>query len=263
MKKKFTKKIKVYANKNPKQVENLLRKAYNQGLTFSWLGIKQITQKISKIFGSSFLNEDNLTELLGLLDIYLEENKPILSRPLEIAGKKIAQHSQKIIMDLGLEQAKEEIELPQDKSLEFITKQAELIKDLNEKTLNNIKKVCIIAHKESWNFTSLKEAFKEVAQISDKKAEFWARDQVIKINKELTNNIEKITKPLGYIHLHTRALTKYTRKEHLKRNGRFFIKGEIPLEDEPGVPYNCGCVKKLIYDYSMIPKKDRHKVKSS
>lgn len=123
----------------------------------------------------------------------------------------------------------------------FARENAALISRIPENLHNEVANLTMQAFTNKWSRREFAEKLEERFEISESRARFIARDQVGKLNAQLS---EERNTALGIKAYYWRTRRdKRVRKEHRKKEGRRFLYSHPPKGGHAGHPPGCRCVQ--------------------
>ncbi len=134
----------------------------------------------------------------------------------------------------------------EDKLSAFVTGNVELIKDITEKGASDVSKLLMARVEAGDSNRTIAKAVRERLEITKRRAQFIARDQVAKLNGKLTELRQKEAGVEAYI---WRAVKDgATRASHLQNDGKRFRWDSPPATGHPGEDYQCRCTAEPVLD---------------
>lgn len=115
-----------------------------------------------------------------------------------------------------------------------------LIKSIHDKYFDDLSVKLMKGVEAGERASGLISAIKEVADISDRRAELIARDQVSKMNGAMTM-LRQMSLGINRYTWQTSG-DERVREEHTELDGKEFAWDDPPEEGHPGEPVNCRCV---------------------
>jgi SPP1 gp7 family putative phage head morphogenesis protein len=143
----------------------------------------------------------------------------------------------------------------QDKLSAFVTGNVALIKDITEKGIADIQSLLMTRIEAGDSNATIAKAIKERLEVTKRRAQFIARDQVAKLNGKLTELRQKEVGVEKYI---WRAVKDgATRPSHLRNDGKTFSWDDPPETGHPGEDYQCRCTAEpVLSEFISVPVKE-------
>jgi SPP1 gp7 family putative phage head morphogenesis protein len=137
----------------------------------------------------------------------------------------------------------------EDKLSAFVTGNVSLIKDISEKGIADIQSLLMARVEAGDSNATIAKLVQEKLEVTKRRAQFIARDQVAKLNGKLTELRQKETGVEEYI---WRAVKDgATRASHLANDGKRFRWDDPPETGHPGEDYQCRCTAEPVLDAFM------------
>lgn len=137
---------------------------------------------------------------------------------------------------------KEPYLLPEIESYAFWN--TRLIQSIPEQYLESVQNITLSGFQSGESTKSMREKIEARYEVTKSRAQLIARDQVSKLNGELTQLRQSELGVKKY--RWTTAADERVRDEHRARDGKVFSWGEPPSDGHPGQPINCRCVAQPI-----------------
>jgi len=115
-----------------------------------------------------------------------------------------------------------------------------LVTEMGETYLNQVQGIALNGLQSGMSTKDMREKIQDRFGISDRRAQLIARDQVSKLNGQLTMLRQKEAGVSKYIW--STSLDERVRPEHAAREGRTYSWDDPPADGHPGQPINCRCV---------------------
>jgi SPP1 gp7 family putative phage head morphogenesis protein len=122
----------------------------------------------------------------------------------------------------------------------FASMNTTLIGSLADKAIDDIKMNVMAGIQGGLRFTDIAENIKKSLEISDRRAKFIARDQVSKLNSDLSQLRQESLGVTKYIWQTSKD--ERVRKTHMANEGKTFKWSKPPKTGHPGHDFNCRCV---------------------
>ena len=119
----------------------------------------------------------------------------------------------------------------------FVHQNTELIKSLQNQSLSDLHGIVMRGFQQGLRPTDIVEQIKGRYQVQNKRANLIARDQIGKLNGQLTQLRQKSAGIESYIW--RTSMDERVRPEHAEREGQEFRWDQPPDDGNPGEPINC------------------------
>ncbi len=134
----------------------------------------------------------------------------------------------------------------EDKLSAFVTGNVALIKDITEKGIADVQSLLMTRIEAGDSNATIAKAIRQRLEVTRRRAQFIARDQVAKLNGKLTELRQKEVGVEKYI---WRAVKDgATRASHLRNDGKTFSWDDPPATGHPGEDYQCRCTAEPVLD---------------
>lgn len=134
---------------------------------------------------------------------------------------------------------------------EFVRENARLIKDIPAKLLNDVEGIISRGVRRGRLASAMAKEIGERLDVTESRAKLIARDQVSKLNGELTQLRQTSLGVRRYIWLTSQD--ERVRPSHEERDGEVFSWANPPVDGHPGEPINCRCVAEPILEDILEP----------
>ena len=226
------------------------------GANYRYDDIYDFNDSVTKIFQAMY---NRMVKSLSLRKM-LKDLKKIAN----LTGSRNIREWKKIVRDnLGIDLAEDVFkgDIYQKLLKEWTKQNVELIKTVPKDTLGQLEAVVLEGYKNGLTSKKLRDLILESYNVSVSRAEFWARDQVAKLNADITEEQHRAA-----------GVTKYrwsTSKDQRVRDCHRFLEGKIFSYDNPpeqwyvtksrgivhtgmhanpGKFYNCRCVAYPVFE---------------
>jgi SPP1 gp7 family putative phage head morphogenesis protein len=133
-----------------------------------------------------------------------------------------------------------------DKLSAHVTGNVALIKDITDKGIADIQSLLMTRIEAGDSNATIAKAIQERLEVTRRRAQFIARDQVAKLNGKLTELRQKEVGVAKYI---WRAVQDgATRASHLRNHGKMFSWDDPPETGHPGEDFQCRCTAEPVLD---------------
>lgn len=134
----------------------------------------------------------------------------------------------------------------------FVKENVSLIKSIKDKSLSTLETSLQRDIRKGTRVEDIRKNIQEVFDVTKSRAKLIARDQIGKLNGELTQLRQQEAGIKSYIW--RTALDERVREEHAEREGEKFYWSDPPEGGHPGEDYQCRCYAEPNFEEVDIPK---------
>lgn len=149
----------------------------------------------------------------------------------------LGQNNKQFLATVGIELGAEPAIAPHLAA--FTSENVRLITSIPENLLTNVEGIISRGARRGRRASEMAKEIRERFKVTENRAKLIARDQVSKLNGELTQLRQTSLGIRKYIW--RTALDERVRDEHAEREGREFLWSQPPSDGHPGEPINCRC----------------------
>lgn len=128
----------------------------------------------------------------------------------------------------------------------YLQKNVDLIKSVEQTYFQQIKNVALEGFQSGLQVKDITERLRQRGIVSTNRLELIARDQVQKLNGQLTK--ERQTRAGVSKYIWRTSLDERVRPEHAAREGEQFAWDNPPSDGHPGEPINCRCYAEPVFE---------------
>jgi SPP1 gp7 family putative phage head morphogenesis protein len=127
-----------------------------------------------------------------------------------------------------------------------------LVTEMSDNYLNQVQNVALNGLQSGESTKSMREKIQSKFGVSERRAQLIARDQVSKLNGQLTMLRQQEAGVTKYVW--STAKDERVRPEHAAREGETFSWNDPPSDGHPGQPINCRCVAQPVLEIEADPE---------
>lgn len=133
-----------------------------------------------------------------------------------------------------------------DELASFSAQNVDLITSIQERYLTSVESVVQQGMRQGMRPEEIAKRVREVGKVTKRRARFIARDQVAKLNGQLT---ELRQNEVGVRRYRWRtSLDERVREKHARREGKIYRWRDPPDGGHPGFEYNCRCIAEPVLE---------------